>query len=113
MSSNSNDKTTNNELVVIESNFKSNITNFALESTKNNVSLTKEKLDLLTSQVHRDINVDVEKLSGATKELLALNDKISDDEIAIELLKNIASTNDSKFMRKLASEMIKEEWWKK
>lgn len=106
-------KSLNNELVVIENKFKNNITNLALESTKNDLSLTKENLDLVKKQVHKDFHVDVEELSRTTNELLNINNKMSDELIAIELLKKIASNNDSKFMKKLASEMIKEEWWKK
>lgn len=103
----------NNELKAIESDFNTNISNLALESVKNNETMKIENLDLFSKQIHKDIQVDVEVLSAKTSELLSKNDKISDDEIAIELLKKIVSTSDSKFMRKLASEMIREEWWNK
>jgi ribosomal protein L18E len=110
---NSENNVLKNELTTIENKFNNNLSNLALKSATENEIMIPEKKVLLTQLIHKDFQVDVNDLSKTTNDLIVKNEKMSDEEIAIQLLKKLASTNKSKFMKKIASEMIKEEWWKK
>ncbi|RAZ67266.1 hypothetical protein [Planococcus maitriensis] len=62
---------------------------------------------------YNKIKVDESKLYKQAVELLSVNSEVQNKDIAIELLKNISINSKSKFMRKIALEMLKEKWWDK
>lgn len=106
-------KTSNDaEVLKLEADFNNQIANLATADVKEN-NLLPENINSLQVEVRDNIQVDVSELSQISTNLIQNNDQISDEIIALELLKNIAKNNKSKFMRKLASKMIKEKWWEK
>ncbi|MEH7236398.1 hypothetical protein [Bacillus sp. JJ1562] len=98
----------------LEQNFNNKISALTLTTVKSNNELMQlNNVNSLQEQVKSEIQVDVEELSQVASDLIEKNARLSDQEVAIELLKNIASNNKSKTMRKLASNMINEKWWNK
>jgi hypothetical protein len=96
----------------LEQNFNKKISNLAISSAQSK-TIAPINLDLLQTQVKKDLNVDVIGLSKIASELVEKNDSLSEKEVAVELLKNIATTSKSKTLRKIASKMVKEKWWEK
>ncbi|MEH7223197.1 hypothetical protein V7112_05220 [Bacillus sp. JJ1566] len=98
----------------LEQNFNNKISDLTVTTVKNsNELIPLNNIHSLQAQVKGEIQVDVKELSQVASDLIEKNEKLSDQEVAIELLKNIASNSKSKIMRKLASNMIKEKWWNK
>lgn len=68
---------------------------------------------LVQSSLREQVNVDVNHLSEVAKQKIAENEDATEEEIAITLLKDMAETGKTRFIRKIAKEMLKESWWKK
>lgn len=68
---------------------------------------------LIQSSLKEQVNVDVNHLNEVAKQKIAENKEATDEEIAITLLKDMAETGKTRFIRKIAKEMLKESWWKK
>ncbi|MFP7478317.1 hypothetical protein [Terribacillus saccharophilus] len=96
------------EVLRLEANFNNQISALAIADAKKNKELLPESINTLQSEIQNKIQVDVNELSSVALDLIRQNDKLTDEEVGIELLRNIALNNKSKFMRKLASKMIKE-----
>lgn len=96
------------EVLRLEANFNNQISALAIADAKKNEELLPESINTLQSEIQNKIQVDVNELSRVALDLIRQNDKLTDEEVGIELLRNIALNNKSKFMRKLASKMIKE-----
>jgi len=96
------------EVLRIEDNFNNQISALAIADAKKNEELLPESINTLQSEIQNKIQVDVNELSRVALDLIRQNEKLTDEEVGIELLRNIALDNKSKFMRKLASKMIKE-----
>lgn len=78
------------------------------------VALYKENEHSLGFQKDfKEIEVESNDLFNEASDIINENTQISDEDVAIELLKNISKKGKSKFMRKLATEMLKEKWWNK
>ena len=60
-----------------------------------------------------ELNMDVPALYEEAKIIIAHNEGISKEEVAVRLLGHVATQSKSKFIRKVACKMIKEEWWTK
>ncbi|MEH7456347.1 hypothetical protein V7183_03700 [Bacillus sp. JJ1127] len=108
MSENNN---TQNELQLIQRNFENQVSNTALELAKAESKLPMNQS--IIEAVEKGISVDTVELSKKVEQILDIDEKQSNEEIAIKLLEDISSHSDSKFMRKLASSMLKEKWWEK
>lgn len=78
-----------------------------------NEELTAGEIAVFQDRMTEEIQVDVEQLSMLASTLIKEDPKQSDEEIAVKLLKNIAEHSKSKTLRKLATKMVREEWWKK
>lgn len=100
------------EILKIEDSFNNKISELAIVNAKEQ-ELLPEHINSLQREVKNKIQVDINELSQFATNLIKQDDKLTDDEVAIEMLKNISNNNKSKFMRKLASKMIKEKWWEK
>lgn len=100
------------EILKIEDSFNNKISELAIVNAKEQ-ELLPEHINSLQREVKNKIQVDINELSQFATNLIKQDDKLTDEEVAIEMLKNISNNNKSKFMRKLASKMIKEKWWEK
>lgn len=104
---------TDSNLEKLEQSFNEKISGLISTTVKSqNVKILDDN-NTLQKQVKKDIQVDVKRLSTITEDLIQKNKYLSDEEIAIELLKDVASNGGSKFIRKIASKMLKEKWWTK
>lgn len=101
-----------NELQLIQKNFENQVSNEALQVAKTG-AINSFYYAAIQHEVNKKLQIDVFDLAHEVDKILDVNDKLSNEEIAIELLKKISLHSKSKFMRKLATEMLKEEWWKK
>ncbi|MFJ8529153.1 hypothetical protein [Bacillus sp. NPDC094106] len=105
------DNNTQNELQLIQRNFENRVSNTALELAKAESKLPMDQS--IIEAVEKGISVDTVELSKKVEQMLDIDEKQSNEQIAIKLLEDISSHSDSKFMRKLASSMLKEKWWEK
>ncbi|PEB48004.1 hypothetical protein CON65_09435 [Bacillus pseudomycoides] len=105
------DNNTQNELQLIQRNFEKRVSNTALELAKAESKLPMDQS--IIEAVEKGISVDTVELSKKVEQMLDIDEKQSNEQIAIKLLEDISSHSDSKFMRKLASSMLKEKWWEK
>ncbi|GAB1798447.1 hypothetical protein [Priestia megaterium] len=104
---------TDSNLEKLEQSFNEKVSGLISTTVKSqNVKILDDN-NTLQKQVKKDIQVDVKRLSTITEDLIQKNKYLSDEEIAIELLKDVASNGGSKFIRKIASKMLKEKWWTK
>ncbi|MGG4013597.1 hypothetical protein [Bacillus smithii] len=101
-----------NELQLIQKNFEIQVAKEALEVAPIE-SIESINHTIIQEKVKKKLQVNVDELADEVYKILDKNDKLSDEEIAIQLLKKISLYGKSKFMRKLATEMLKEKWWKK
>ncbi|PFW47249.1 hypothetical protein [Priestia megaterium] len=104
---------TDSNIEKLEQSFNEKVSGLISTTVKSqNVKILDDN-NTLQKQVKRDVQVDVKRLSTITEDLIQKNKYLSDKEIAIELLKDVASNGGSKFIRKIASKMLKEKWWTK
>ncbi|MFS0562759.1 hypothetical protein AB1K91_18750 [Terribacillus sp. 179-K 1B1 HS] len=96
------------EILRLEANFNNQISALAIVDHKENDESLPVNINSLQSEIQNKIQVDVNELSKVALDLIKQDDKLTDEEVGIELLRNIALNNKSKFMRKLATKMIKE-----
>jgi len=68
---------------------------------------------LIQSSLREQVDVDVNHLSELAKQKIAENEESTDEEIAKILLEDMAVTGKTRFIRKIAKEMLKEGRWKK
>lgn len=106
-------KDTNLELEKLEEDYNSKITDLAVVTAKNNGLVLSNENDYLHTKVKRELQIDSEKLIQVASDLIENNETISDEKVAIELLKEVAKDSKSKTMRKLATKMVKEKWWRR
>lgn len=99
-------------LVDYEKQFYDGITGLVLKQ-ENNQGLAKLDFQVANSSVRKKINVDVNHLAEMTDKYVSLNEKQTDEQIAIRLLEDMVSNGKTRFMRKIAKEMLKEKWWMK
>ncbi|PFP29394.1 hypothetical protein COJ96_10850 [Bacillus sp. AFS073361] len=97
----------------LEQDFKNKVTDLALSTAKSSNIVTISDTNQLKTQLHKDFQVDAAKLSKVATNVIDKNEKLSDKEVAIELLKDIAINGKTKMMKKLASKMLSEKWWEK
>jgi len=98
-------KVNKEEILKIEDNYNKQIFEVALYD--------ENKGSLDTQRTYKEIKVDAIELFTEATGIINENTQIADKDVAIELLKNIALKGKSKFMRKLAAEMLSEKWWDK
>ncbi|MEO2223022.1 hypothetical protein [Priestia megaterium] len=104
---------TDSNLEKLEQSFNEKVSGLISTTVKSQNMKILDDNNTLQKQVKKDIQVDVKRLSTITEDLIQKNKYLSDEEIAIELLKDVASNGGSKFIRKIASKMLKEKWWTK
>lgn len=61
----------------------------------------------------QELSVDVEELADQAKVIVSANQSLSSKDVASQLLGYVATHSKSRFIRKIACRMIKEEWWAK
>lgn len=101
------------DLKKLEQSFNERVSGLVSTTVKSQNVTISDDINNLQKQLKKDIQVDVKRLSNITEDLIQENKHLPDEEIAIELLKDVASNGGSKFIRKIASKMLKEKWWTK
>lgn len=104
--------TQTNELEVINDQYIKKVEDSVL-AVESKQSMSPHELELFNEKLRKKIDLDINRLSETTDRILEENEYISNQDVIIELLKNISVHNKSKFMRKIATEMLKERWWDK
>ncbi|MFK3986695.1 hypothetical protein [Exiguobacterium mexicanum] len=107
---NKNDK---NELSVLESDFHNKVSDLMLNSQQNYKMMSRVDGTTLAQTVKKELEIDMKALNISANEMIAENEEASDEEIAIKLLKEFSKDNTNRLLKKISTEMIKEEWWKK
>lgn len=97
----------------IEQDFNNKVTDLALTAAKENNIIAPSEIGQLKAQLHKDFKVDTQTLSMVASSIIEKNEKLSDTEVAISLLKEVAANGENKFMKKIASKMLKDKWWEK
>ncbi|MFP5109249.1 hypothetical protein ACSU6B_21160 [Neobacillus sp. C211] len=97
----------------VEQDFNKKVTDLALTAAKENNIIAPSEIDQLMAQLHKDFKVDTQNLSNVASRLIEKNEKLSDTEVAISLLKEVAANGENKFMKKIASKMLNDKWWEK
>lgn len=93
--------------------FNNKITNLTVTTAKNNgiVLSNEDENNFLHKKIKKELQVDGYKLARLASNLIEKDKEMTDEKVAIELLKEISNNGESKTMKKLASKMIKEKWW--
>ena len=71
------------------------------------------KSSVARALILEELHMDVPELYEEAKIIITHNEGISQQDVAIRLLGHVATQSKSKFIRKVACKMIKEEWWTK
>lgn len=103
----------NLELKKLEEDYNNKITDLAVVTTKSSELFLSKENDYLHTKIKRELQIDSEKLVRLASDLIEDNENLSNEEVAIELLKEVAKNGKSKTMRKLAAKIVKEKWWQK
>jgi hypothetical protein len=97
----------------IEQDFNNKVTDLALTAAKENNIIDPSEIVQLKVQLHKDFKVNTQTLSTVASSLIEKKENLSDTEVAISLLKEVAANGENKFMKKIASKMLKDKWWEK
>lgn len=100
-------------LVDHEKQFYDGITGLVIKNQEDDKVFQKLNLQVVNTSVKKKIEVDVNHLAEMTEKYVALNEKQTDEQIAIRLLEDMVESGRTRFMRKIAKEMLKEKWWMK
>lgn len=100
-------------LVDYEKQFYDGITGLVTNNPEDGNVFPKMNLQVMNTSVKKQIDIDVNHLAEVTKKYVARNEKQTDEQIAIRLLEDTVENGRTRFMRKIAKEMLKEKWWMK